>query len=56
MGPASLTGEIIVKSRLPVASALALAQLAEPATAQHRHMPDTQKPSICRWVRAVFSQ
>jgi hypothetical protein len=42
---ASFTGDIIVKSRLVVAaSALALANLAAPAAAQHQHMPGMTMP------------
>jgi hypothetical protein len=45
LSAASFTGEIIVKSRLPIAaSALALAPLAAPAVAQHQHMPGMTMP------------
>ena len=44
MGVASVPGEIIVKSLLITASALALASFAAPAVAQHQHMPGMTMP------------
>ena len=44
VGVASIPGEIIVKSLLITASALALASFAAPAVAQHQHMPGMTMP------------
>ena len=44
VGVASVPGEIIVKSLLITASALALASFAAPAVAQHQHVPGMTMP------------